>query len=237
MAAQSQKTASPIDTVYYNAAAERLPSRVGAARGIVTEPTATGMVQHIYNTTGHQLEQIPYSDKEGKVREGVALSWYPSGQLRGSRMYREGQLEGQMQAYYPNGTLRQLDTFEKGDSKSRLCYDANGKAMKCPTQLDASRVYARYRRGTLLLEEEVRHAVRRLPLPAGSKGERVIVACMVGVDGQIHQTHIYKSVGGEYDLEALRVVSTLRDNWTPELEGPEPVESYYMVNVDFPPLH
>ena len=79
--------------------------------------------------------------------------------------------------------------------------------------------------------------MRRLPLPAGSKGERVIVACMVGVDGQIHETRIYKSLGGEYDREALRVVSSLRDEWTPELEGLEPVESFYMINVDFVPLH
>jgi hypothetical protein len=232
--AQAQKAPSPTDTIYYSAAAERLPSRVGAVRSIVTKPTAAGgMVQHIYNTSGHQLELIPYSDKEGKMREGIALSWFPSGELKGRRVYRAGQLEGQLQVYHPDGTLRQLDFFEKGDSKTHLCFDLAGKAMNCPPGPDGSRIYARYRRGALMLDEEVSRAVHRLPLPAGSTGERVIVACMVGVDGQIHETRIYKSVGPDYDREALRVVSNLRAGWTPELEDREPVESFYMVNVDF----
>jgi hypothetical protein len=117
----------------------------------------------------------------------------------------------------------------------RLCFEPNGKSTTCPTEADGSRVYARYRRGSLLLDEEVSRAVHHVPLPMGSRGERVIVACMVGVDGQIHETRIYKSVGPDYDREALRVVSSLRHDWTPELEGNEPVESFYMVNVDFLP--
>lgn len=234
LAAQAQK--SPTDTVYYNAAAERLPTHAGAVRGIVTKPTAAGgMVQHIYNVEGHRLELIPYSDKDGKVREGMALSWYATGELKGRRVYRSGQLQGQFQVFYPDGTLRQVEYFEKGDSKFRQCFEPDGKATSCPTALDGSRVYARYRRGQLQLEEEVSRAVQHIPLPMGSRGERVIVACMVGVDGQIHETRVYKSVGPDYDREALRVVGNLRHDWTPELEDKEPVESFYMVNVDFLP--
>jgi hypothetical protein len=107
LTAQAQKTATATDTVYYNAAAERLPTRVGAVRGIVTTPTATGgMVQHIYDSRGRRLELIPYSDQQGKVREGIALSWYPTGEPRGRRQYRAGQLEGQFQLFYPDGTVR-----------------------------------------------------------------------------------------------------------------------------------
>ncbi|MDO7852648.1 energy transducer TonB [Hymenobacter convexus] len=237
LAAVAQNAPSA-DTIYYNAAAECLPTRAGAVRSIVTTPTAAGgMVQHVFNRSGRRLEQIPYSDKAGKMREGMALSWYPGGELKGRRVYRAGQLEGQLQAYYPDGTLRQLELYEKGDSKTRLCFDAAGKVTSCPTTADGALVYARYRRGPLMLGEEVSHTVRFVPLPPGSRGERVIVACMVGVDGQIHETRIYKSVGPEHDREALRVVENLRATWTPELKDNEPVESFYMVNVDFLPRH
>lgn len=231
----AQKVAAA-DTVYYAATAERLPSRVGAVRGIVTIPTAAGgMVQHIYSMDGHRLELIPYADKAGKVREGVALSWFPAGELKGRRAYRAGQLEGQLQMFYPDATVRQLGYYEKGENKSRLCFDTAGKLINCPTTSDGSRVYARYRRGALLLSEEVSRAVHYVPLPLGSTGERVIVACLIGVDGQIHETRIYKSVGPAHDREALRVVGSLRNGWTPELEEKEPVESFYMVEVDFLP--
>ena len=234
MAQSAKGTAT--DTVYYSATAERMPSRVGAARGIVTKPTATGgTVQSIYDAAGHRLEQIPYSDQAGKVREGIAWSWYPTGELKGRRAYHNGELDGQLSAYYPDGTVRQVELYEKGNSKTRLCFTPTGAPTTCEALKDGSREYARYRRGQLLLEEEVSRAVSPLPLPPGSTGERVIVACIVGVDGQVHETRIYKSVGATYDREALRVVNNLRHGWMPALESKEPVESYFMVNVDFLP--
>jgi hypothetical protein len=230
---------APVDTIYYNATADRLPSRIGAVRGIVTTPTPTGgIIQNIYTIEGHHLEQIPYSDKEGKVREGMATSWYVGGEMKGRRMYRNGLLDGPVQVFYPDGTLRQLDQYSKGVSKSRLCFEPNGKPTECAAEDNsATRVYAHYRRGDVILQEEVNRAVRRLPLPTGSPGVRVIVACMVGIDGQIHETRMFKSGGPEFDREALRVINSLRADWTPELQDKEPVESFYMINVDFKPEH
>jgi hypothetical protein len=233
-----QEAPSTPDTAYYNSYGERLSSRVGAMRRVVVTPTpAGGMVHRIYDLEGHCLEQIPYADKAGKVRDGLALKWFASGEVKGRRLYRDGQLNGQLQLYYLDGTVQMLEFYEKGVSKSRLCFEPNGQPSECPRDKTGSRTYASYRKGESVLSKEVGRAVQllQLPLPPGSKGERVIVACMVGIDGQIHETQVYKSVGPQYDREALRVVSNLRSDWFPELESNEPIESFYMVNVDFIP--
>ncbi|UOQ51806.1 toxin-antitoxin system YwqK family antitoxin [Hymenobacter cellulosivorans] len=112
-AAHAQHLAAPSDTIFYDATAERLPTRTGAVRFIitVTQPTGGGgVLQKIYAANGTLLEQIPYADAQAKKREGVALKVFGNGEIRSRRTNRNGQLEGQLQLFYLNGNLQELSS-------------------------------------------------------------------------------------------------------------------------------
>lgn len=226
------------DTVFYTASAKQLPSRVGAVRFIVTTPTLTGgVVQRIFNAHGAMLEQVPYADADAKTREGIALEWLPSGDLKGRRIYKTGQLDGQAVLYYPNGTIKQLTIYQQGQEKSKQCYGPNGQPSDCPEETRAGKVYAAYQFGDLVLARQVQHETRYPAIAAGTVPllGQVVVACAIGVDGKVREIRVYKGLGTAYDREALRVVNGLRGSFSPQLQDGEPVESFYTLGVDFIP--
>jgi len=230
--------AATADTAFYNATAQRLPSRAGAIRLIVTVPTpAGGFVQRIYNASGALLEQVPYADAESKTREGVAFRWSAAGDLRGRRMYKSGLLEGQVITYYPGGMIQQLALYQQGREKSKQCFGIDGQPGDCPVDNGAGKVYAEYQFGEMVLARQVQHDTRYPAVRGGEQPLRgqVVVACVIGVDGKLRETRIFKGMGPAYDREALRVVQGLRGSFSPQLVDGEPVESFYTLGVDFIP--
>jgi hypothetical protein len=235
--ARAQQSGAKTDTLYYDATAQLLPSRAGAVRLIVTTARPTGGVsQKIFAANGRLLEQISYADAQARTREGLALSWFPTGELRGRRTYKAGQVEGQLLLYHPGGALQQLSVYHLGQEKSKQCFDADGQPTTCPEQT-GSVVYARYRAGRRSLKSEIERSLR-YPVPtngASALRGQVVVACVIGVDGRLRESRIYKGVGPEYDREALRVVNGLRGGFAPQTIDGEPVESFYTLEVDFIP--
>ncbi|UOQ71039.1 TonB family protein [Hymenobacter cellulosilyticus] len=242
LAVHAQRKNTPSDTIFYDATAERLPSRAGAVRFIITsaQPTGGGVVQKIYAANGTLLEQIPYVDAQAKKREGVALKVFSSGAIRSRRTYRNGQLDGQLQLFYLNGNLQELSIYQQGQEKSKQCFDLDGQPMTCPVDkgvVPQGTVYAAYKAGRPALTAEISRKTRYPSLPNGAVPQRgqVVVACMIGVDGQLRESRIYKSVGPEYDREALRVVNELHGTFSPQLLNGEPTESFFTLEVNFLP--
>gem|GEM_PF-4088344 len=127
--------------------------------------------------------------------------------------------------------------YHQGQEKSKQCFDPEGQPATCPPEQEQGTVYAQYRAGRKMLITEVGHSVRYPAPAAGAEPVRgqVVVACMIGVDGRLRESRIYKSVGPEYDREALRVVNGLRGSFSPQLVNGEPRESFFTVEVDFIP--
>jgi hypothetical protein len=227
-----------VDTVYYGSKAQRLPSRAGASRYITTEAQpGGGVLQKIYALNGHQLEQIPYADAQATTREGLATSWFPTGELKGRRTYKAGQVDGQLLQFYTDGTLQRVEIYQKGGLKRQQCYTVNGQPSMCPPEKLVGKVFASYQYGQTGLTGEVKNRTHYPTLPEGETAQRgqVIVACMIGVDGRLRESRSYKSLGPLYDKEALRVVNSLKGMWSPQLVDDEPEESFYTVEVDFIP--
>ena len=134
-AAWAQAAVAKADTTYYSAKGQPLPSRAGAARLVATQAAPIGgVVQRIYNRAGALLEQIPYADAQAQTRAGIAQSWLPTGELKGRRTYKAGQLEGQLLLYYPDGTLQRLEIYHQGKLKSRQCFSPTGQVDECPPE-------------------------------------------------------------------------------------------------------
>ncbi|GAA3961986.1 energy transducer TonB [Hymenobacter antarcticus] len=226
------------DTVFYDAKAQQLRSRVGAVRLIVTTAVpAGGIIQRIYAPNGALLESVPYADAQAMKRQGAALRWFASGEMRGRRTYKAGQLEGQAVVYYSGGTIQQLSLYQQGQEKSRQCFDVSGQLIDCPVETSVGKAYAEYHLGEVMLAREVQRATHYPAVPDGTEPLRgqVVVACAIGVDGKMRETRIYKGMGPAYDREALRVVNGLRGSFSPQLQDGEPVESFYTLGVDFIP--
>ena len=228
------------DTAFYDASAQQLHSRAGAVRFIVTTAAPSGGVtQRIYAANGALLELVPYADAQAKTREGAALRWFGTGELRGRRVYKAGQLEGQAVIYYHAGNIQQLSMYQQGQEKSKQCFGLEGQTIDCPVETSAGKVYATYRYGEVVLAHEVQRATRYPAVAAGELPLRgqVVVACTIGIDGKLRESRVYKGIGAAYDREALRVVNGLRGSFSPQLQDGEPVESFYTLGVDFiPPI-
>tara|TARA_B100001105_G_C22222726_1_gene370398 strand:- start:55 stop:558 length:504 start_codon:yes stop_codon:yes gene_type:complete len=53
--------------------------------------------------------------KDGKRADGVARSWYPSGQLKEERTYKNGKQDGLSTVWYENGEKGLEGTFKHGE--------------------------------------------------------------------------------------------------------------------------
>jgi len=61
--------------------------------------------------------------------EFVSISYYESGKLKAVKPIVNGQLEGELLAYYPDGSLKRREFFEKGKSMGGTCYDMDGNVV------------------------------------------------------------------------------------------------------------
>ncbi|MBO0949006.1 hypothetical protein [Fibrella forsythiae] len=73
-------------------------------------------------------EQI---DGQGPVRNGLTKIMYPGGGLYLSCMYKLDYLNGAFLVFYPNGTIKRRELYQKGNLKKSTCYDAAGGEINC----------------------------------------------------------------------------------------------------------
>ena len=66
--------------------------------------------------------------KDGKRADGVARSWYPSGQLKEERTYKDGEYDGLITFWYENGQKKSEVTFKDGEQDGlSLSWYENGQ--------------------------------------------------------------------------------------------------------------
>lgn len=67
---------------------------------------------------------------------------------------------------------------------------------------------------------------------AGQQG-RILLQFTVNADGSMSDIHILRSVSPELDAEALRVVSSCTQKWTPGMQNGKPVPVTYSLPIVF----
>ncbi|OGX90942.1 hypothetical protein BEN49_21565 [Hymenobacter coccineus] len=121
--------AFPQTTVAYLDADERpLPGPDSAAYRVETlRPDSSRAVVRRYYATGALQAYTPYLDLGRGVVHGTRTTWYEDGGLCTKEEYLGGRRQGELLAYYPDGTLKRRDRFAADQNMLGACYGPDGR--------------------------------------------------------------------------------------------------------------
>jgi TonB family protein len=160
--------------------------------------------------------------------EGESHSWYKNGKLKSEFSYTNGCYNGDVITYWPNGQVRREDHYLENKFQNGACYDSLGNEVK-HTMLESM---PEYLGGEKQLMKDISKRVQypELSKNLGIQG-KVLVRFAVDEKGEITDEDILMGVNSELNLEAIRVISTLR--FKPGSYDGEAVKVYYMVPLNF----
>ncbi len=115
------------ETEYLDSTGLRVPSAIGARSRQETlyRDARSGTVK-IFYLSGKLKEFTTYASIPDKIRHGVHMIYYETGQVSVSENYSASLLEGERLMYYPTGVLRRRDLFDKGVRTKGEYFTADG---------------------------------------------------------------------------------------------------------------
>jgi TonB family protein len=163
----------------------------------------------------------------GKI-QGRSVSWYENGKIKSEYNYKNGGYNGDLLIYWQNGKLKRKDHYADNKFHDGACFDSLGIEIK-HTPLESM---PDYKGGDRKLLNDVANRIV-YPLSAKNAGiqGRVVVVFAVDKNGEITDREIREGVNNELNLEAIRVVGTLK--FLPGIQDGELVKVYYMLPVTF----
>ncbi|HKJ82160.1 MAG TPA: TonB family protein [Ignavibacteriaceae bacterium] len=177
-----------------------------------------------YNNGQLKNEIIYINGKAG----GKSLSWYEDGHQKSDYNYSNNSFDGDQIIYYDNGQIKRKDKYVNGKFKTGVCYDSLGNEVKHTVQ-ESMPIY---KGGDRQLLNDI---ASRLQYPtrsrdAGIQG-KVVVVFAVDKNGEITDREIKEGVNSELNLEAIRVIGTLK--FKPGIADGEPAKVYFIVPITF----
>lgn len=161
------------------------------------------------------------------INTGESRSWYKNGQLKSEIDYSNG-YKNNVIYYWPNGQIKRKEKYTKDKLQSGICYDSLGNEIKY-TIFEAM---PQYKGGEKQLLADISESVHypEVSKNAGIQG-RVLVFFAVDKSGEITDEEIKEGINNELNLEAIRVISTLK--FKPGTLDGENVKVYYMIPIVF----
>jgi len=225
---------------YYNSYGEITQNKDSAVEYTIIGDSAmnkdTLSVKTTFYMSGQKkaVNSILKTYKKGKFIDqkwvGESCQWFENGNIQMKSFYENGKLQGELCTYWPNGTQRRKDKFDKDVLIEGNCYDSLGNKIEkyfpyqtLPAFPGGDKMLFRF------LGENVKYPV--IPMLNNIQG-RVLVKFFVDVDGKITDLKILKKVNLYLDIEALRVIMAMPD-WIPgTLEGKK-VRYSYILPINF----
>lgn len=189
-------------------------------------------------------------------KEGVLTQFYPNGNTKSVRHYKNnqrsgeyrkfyedgknkflcsyvnGKREGKLMMYYPDGTVWRNEVYKNGELQQGYLYDEQGQE----TVYKPIESMPQFPGGQELMMGYLRANLKYPPKAAKQKqGGRVIVQFVVNKEGRIIQPEILRGVNEELDNAALAVVRKMAHDitWIPGIQDGEAVKVKYTMPVTF----
>lgn len=195
-----------------------------------------------------------YSDKALTVKDGLFVYYYKTGQKRSTGLYHKGKENGEWSYWYEDGTMDGNGAYYKGKYTGLWkWFFENGQQSSAEEYKNGEIVSLRFwdedgteNRTTKVIEQMpqfpggsdklMEYVSTEVKYPQAAKLNniqgRVIVQFVVGVDGEISDVDVVKSVDSLLDNEATRVVRAM-PTWSPGLQHNRPVPVRFTLPVYF----
>lgn len=179
------------------------------------------------------LSSTYYSQQmDSIVYTGQYVSYDSLSNIRWTKEYQDGKLDGSLTSYWPNGETKRLDRYSNDEWIEGTCYDSLGKEVeyyefeKLPEFLGGKDEFI-----------DVIYQNLKYPKKAWRKGlqGRVIVQFVIDETGKITEPRIVKSPGSSFTKATYDLILKLskKYRWSPgEIDG-EKVEVLYTAPIDF----
>jgi len=136
--AQAQTTPTPSPrkiTVYLAADGTQLPSAEGADhRADITMRDSVSGTMREYYPSGKTRRVAVFAHVQAGIRHGVETIFSESGAMLSRQEFKAGQADGELAAYYPEGSFKSRTYFLKGERVSQECYTRAGISQPCPPE-------------------------------------------------------------------------------------------------------
>jgi hypothetical protein len=180
--------------------------------------------EYQYYKSGKQRAIVHYSDYLILEKEGSAIEYFESGQIKMDANYLNNNLHGNFNVFYENGANKRIEKYDEGKIVSSKCFDKNGKEEFC----DEFEIMPEFPGGDVALFSFVAKEFK-VQGPDRIEGS-VWVYFRVGIDGAVKNVRIKKSLSPEYDNAALVMMSKM-PKWKPGYLDGQAVEVQYILPI------
>lgn len=226
------KFASGQDTTYYDQQGVTVPTLEQASTYKIVfhdQADTARATTVIYFRSGQKKWETHYANYKRKLQDGKELHWYESGQLKWEINLKDNQKHGLLYTYWPNGTRKRKEFYEKDILMGSKCMDTTGAEIKY-FDFEKNPEFPGGREARLrYLDKELTY-----PMIARKQGQqgRVLVGFTVDEQGELSNFKILRGVSAELDEEALRVVRKM-PKWTPGERDGEVVKILFTLPIRF----
>lgn len=219
------------DTIFLNSQwEESLPQEAAYYR--IDKKVSSGradLEQSTYFIIG-QIKSLRSFDtrNDKKVLEGDQSTWYSNGQLWYTENYRKGERDGELLAFWEDGSKRRRDVYKKGKLITGRTWNEKGEEVAhFPVMVPAS-----FPGGQKALAAYLR---KMLPVPDSQKEGtevRLLVSITINKNGHLNKIELVEGAPHWYNAMAISALSRM-PRWNPGKFMGEPVRVRYALPVIF----
>ncbi|GAA4386070.1 TonB family protein [Hymenobacter koreensis] len=179
---------------------------------------------------GQLYSEVTYANNTRRVQQGPARSFYPNGLLRLSYTADDGQTDGYLRTYYPDGSPKRNDLYDHGRLIKGQYFAPDGQLVEphVPFRQDPA-----FPGGN---EALVAHLSNHLRYPSGALRDaaegQVLVAFTVTARGNVDEVRVQQGINPDLDAAAVAAVRTL-PAFTPGRADGERIPVTMLVPISF----
>lgn len=179
-------------------------------------------------TDGRLYSLVYYSDSSLTKQEGAEIYFYSNGARKSMATYKDGILDGVVEAWYYDGRIKRHDVYDNGEFIEGTCYGTRG-GMLSHTDYRKDAVY---KGGIPALYSVIAINAQKISLPDGEaeKTGKVVVRLSIDRKGVVRDKSVVQSLHPLYDAEVLRICEHL-ESFEPARRDGDAVPCFYLLTV------
>lgn len=187
------------------------------------------LIRYTYKIDGQLLRLRSFKEKRRKLSlHGLQKSWYDTGQLFYQETYRKGERDGELLAYWKDGSKRRHDSYKRGKLTLGKVWNKKGEEEEhFPVMIPAE-----FPGGPKAISDYLRD---NLPVPETQQVNTIVrtrVKIRIGKEGYIDKIEIIEGAPHYYNAILTQTLANM-PKWNPGSFMGDPVNVWFTLPVTF----
>lgn len=213
---EKYKETTPEEAIYY-----RIDDR--------NTPGDQDLIRRTFYKNGNLKSETPYHEKKEKlIPTGIWKFYYENGQLFYSQPYKKGERNGELVAFWEDGSKRRHDVYKKGKLQSGKVWNIEGEEIEHYPVL----VPARFPGGKYALNDYLRDNIPHNPSQPDNTEVRVVISLLITKDGSVEILEVVEEAPQWYIAVTINTLKNM-PKWEPGRFMGDPINVKYALPVTF----